>query len=325
MPSLSKKRKGGLIDDMQSDEDIFGKVMMSKEPRLSLILDGLTTFQRNRLKKSTEWGNLEDAILKFNQEDESITSFEESVSLDHYNFNFGDKSPEFDALVNKINEIKRESLEIESEAANKTEKKVKNQIWPTFEIEQPVNGSLRQEPVRSYDKRQQVPERVSVAPPVVDFKTIKTTQEMDPSVERRQPNPVAVFDIPTPEYKEEARIAFSSVQLNPKAPEKVNTRRQRVPDDDLPVTAPPPPPEEAADEVPESPRGVLKEDWNISIRENIGNTSPPPQLDLEDEVSQELSASIPDKLDEVTIKPAGHTSSTTLNRSEEVLSKIPLA
>jgi hypothetical protein len=55
MPTLTKKCKGGRIEDsMGSKEDAFGKVMMSKEPRLSLILDGLTTFQRNRLKKSTE-------------------------------------------------------------------------------------------------------------------------------------------------------------------------------------------------------------------------------------------------------------------------------
>ncbi|XP_013197912.1 uncharacterized protein LOC106140814 [Amyelois transitella] len=47
-----------------------GMVIKSKEPRLSLNLsktsaiEGLNTFQRNRLKKASEFGNLEDAIVK---------------------------------------------------------------------------------------------------------------------------------------------------------------------------------------------------------------------------------------------------------------------
>lgn len=148
IPSLAaKKRKGGRIeDDMHSDEDIFGKVMMSKEPRLSLILDGLNTFQRNRLKKSTEWGNLEDAILKLNQED-NAADLNQNLSLEDVRFGFNETNNEFDALVNKINEIKRESIEIRQEVAadeniNRINKKIKNQIWPTFEDELPrLNGS----------------------------------------------------------------------------------------------------------------------------------------------------------------------------------------
>ncbi|XP_050680209.1 uncharacterized protein LOC126976077 [Leptidea sinapis] len=47
-----------------------GIVMKPKEPRLSLniaktsAIEGLNTFQRNRLKKASEFGNLEDAIVK---------------------------------------------------------------------------------------------------------------------------------------------------------------------------------------------------------------------------------------------------------------------
>ncbi|XP_013178536.1 PREDICTED: uncharacterized protein LOC106125760 isoform X1 [Papilio xuthus] len=47
-----------------------GIVLKQKEPRLSLniaktsAIEGLNTFQRNRLKKASEFGNLEDAIVK---------------------------------------------------------------------------------------------------------------------------------------------------------------------------------------------------------------------------------------------------------------------
>ncbi|XP_057662707.1 uncharacterized protein LOC130897810 [Diorhabda carinulata] len=100
-------------DLMKSDEDLFRSEILSREPRLSLILDGLNTFQRNRLKKSTEWGNLEDAILKLDQEDEKFqNSFTDT------------ENSEYHAVVNKINEIKRES-----ETPNNL-KQIKNEIWP---------------------------------------------------------------------------------------------------------------------------------------------------------------------------------------------------
>nr|XP_008191645.2 PREDICTED: LOW QUALITY PROTEIN: uncharacterized protein LOC103312116 [Tribolium castaneum] len=154
IPTLTKKRKGRIEDDlMASEEDIFGKVVMSKEPRLSLMLDGLNTFQRNRLKKSTEWGNLEDAILKLNQEDES----DPKTDLD-----LSGKTEEIDAVVNKINEIKRESLEVQPPIKEETpppkpEKKVKNQIWP---FETKANGSaiVDDNPrLASVEKRQRKP------------------------------------------------------------------------------------------------------------------------------------------------------------------------
>ncbi|CAH0718519.1 unnamed protein product, partial [Brenthis ino] len=56
-----------LPDMIDSDKGI---VMKQKEPRLSLniaktsAMEGLNTFQRNRLKKASEFGNLEDAIVK---------------------------------------------------------------------------------------------------------------------------------------------------------------------------------------------------------------------------------------------------------------------
>lgn len=161
IPALSKKRKAAKIEDIfdsrtNSDDSLYGNALLKKEPRLSLILDGLNTFQRSRLKKSTEWGNLEDAILKLNNESGSSA---EQFNLDTSDgdmprtFSFGSKSPEFDALVNKINEIRQESPEIKinepeqmevlekvvdntvriAEIAIKPERKIKNQIWPSSE------------------------------------------------------------------------------------------------------------------------------------------------------------------------------------------------
>lgn len=131
------KRKAGRIEDtfdMQSDEDIFGKAMISKEPRLSLILDGLNTFQRNRLKKSTEWGNLEDAILRSNQDNSSLSDDTASETVE---FNFDDKNPTLNAVVNKINEIKKESANldiikaVEGDIQEVPDDIPKNKIWPS--------------------------------------------------------------------------------------------------------------------------------------------------------------------------------------------------
>ncbi|GJQ78745.1 hypothetical protein Trydic_g2779 [Trypoxylus dichotomus] len=118
MPAISKKRKGAKLEESfdskaSSNDSLYGNVLINKEPRLSLILDGLNTFQRSRLKKSTEWGNLEDAILNLNRSDSSengdSASRGEFDSSSEKNYEFGSKSPEFDALVNKINEIKQET------------------------------------------------------------------------------------------------------------------------------------------------------------------------------------------------------------------------
>ncbi|KAJ8970207.1 hypothetical protein NQ314_001354 [Rhamnusium bicolor] len=380
IPALTKKRKGERIEDifdMATDDDLFGKVMLSKEPRLSLILDGLSTFQRNRLKKSTEWGNLEDAIQKLNQEDESTTSFEDNMSD---KFSFDSKSPEFDALVNKINEIKRESQEIEVpmevvEAHNtKTEKRVKNQIWPTFEPPEISNNNphifatdkgnkIDLEIKRTYHPSSQIEEvdqktHISDKKPFENEMTItqsstenrqmkrqqipvlsgRTYHPSSPTeefgykinmpdkipfenTENRQTKPATRFEISTPEYKEDAQIAFSNIELIPKVPERI-TARQRVPEE---LIKPPPIAEQNSETVPEPTERVLKEDWNISVSENIMNTSPPPSLEIvEENIEQELKLTSPSKMEEVYTKPPVHNSTTVLNRSEEVLSKIPL-
>lgn len=184
IPAITKKRKAG--EDVNSDDDLYCSALIDKEPRLSLILDGLNTFQRNRLKKSTEWGNLEDAILKL--ENESVSS-SEKFSLDtpdgsmDRSFDFGAKSPEFDALVNKINEIKQETPEKDVDAKEINEqvtrvvgniekaedakiKQIKNQIWPTTNDSTPVvvnsNGILNNDSktlLESSPKKPDVPKK----------------------------------------------------------------------------------------------------------------------------------------------------------------------
>jgi hypothetical protein len=211
IPTLTKKRKGGRIEDsMGSEEDAFGKVMMSKEPRLSLILDGLNTFQRNRLKKSTEWGNLEDAILKLNQEDESGNSTYRNMSLENVKFDFGEKTEEFDALVNKINEIKRESMEltpsIKEEIVSppvKPEKRVKNQIWPAFETdagESKPNGSAIS-PATDFERK-----------PIDDNPRLV-------AAEKRQRKP-PMFEASEPVLPAEAVSVEKKVTIKPALPEK---------------------------------------------------------------------------------------------------------
>lgn len=75
-PLSPKKRKANSViessfyDDAVSEMVVMERNSKNKEPRLSLNLskpsamDGLNTFQRNRLKKASEFGNLEDAIVK---------------------------------------------------------------------------------------------------------------------------------------------------------------------------------------------------------------------------------------------------------------------
>ncbi|KAJ8976902.1 hypothetical protein NQ317_014073 [Molorchus minor] len=258
IPSLNKKRKGGRIEDtfdMDSDEDIFGKALLNKEPRLSLILDGLNTFQRNRLKKSTEWGNLEDVILKLNPEDESITSLEESQSL-------GNIEPKAIAVTDIV----------------KTENTVKNQIWPTFDdepiqnsnggayifqtdkgkkIEQEINERKWTEPTNNYEKRQQIPfvsERSY--PPTATDETQKN-KEIRP---RSENNEIFIYNSDI-SNQFETKVARCVKIVPPIMSEKIVI-------------------------VPE-PEARVKENWDIAVSENIINTSPPLSLEAA-ELPEEL-------------------------------------
>lgn len=109
--------------------DARENLLLDREPRLSLILDGLNTFQKDRLKNSTEWGNLEDAILSPDEEERRKSE------------------PQFNAVVDRVIQIKRESLEIElpEQVAREFTAKiihqepvVVNKLWPDEEeLEKP--------------------------------------------------------------------------------------------------------------------------------------------------------------------------------------------
>lgn len=74
-----------VLPDMDSEKGVSIK---HKEPRLSLniaktsAIEGLNTFQRNRLKKGSEFGNLEDAIVKGSN---SSIEFERNDEIDSTN------------------------------------------------------------------------------------------------------------------------------------------------------------------------------------------------------------------------------------------------
>lgn len=73
LPSLKKHGT-----DTESDDSLLAKVL--GDPRLSLTLDGLSTFQRSKLKKSSDWGNLEDAILDLGDNSKPVQIQETDVA-----------------------------------------------------------------------------------------------------------------------------------------------------------------------------------------------------------------------------------------------------
>lgn len=342
LPTLSRKHKGGNPDGdfdlIKSEEDLFGKMVLNKEPRLSLILDGLTTFQRNRLKKSTEWGNLEDAILKHNQEDDSFNSEADNISLERISLT--EKTPEFDAVVNKIKEIKRESLELLKPVEIKTDPVVRNEIWPNIDSRHSSNGHAHMIPS---DKPKNIeaispkesehceenslepenlirPVKPAVPPPPI--KSIRVHNRINepfelstirqPSAENRQMKPSVGLKLPPPVQSE---LNNSEVF---KASERVNLR-QRLPVQDT-IGQPLPKLEDGLNET------ELNYKWDIRSHDGIIDTSPPTSLDhienLDEvppplrEVDKVLSPSCPTYNDKLKSKPTV--------RAEEVLSKIPL-
>ncbi|CAH1991927.1 unnamed protein product [Acanthoscelides obtectus] len=304
-PPLHKEN----LELMKSEEDLFGKVMLTKEPRLSLILDGLNTFQRSRLKKSTEWGNLEDAILKLNQEDDSIVSLEDNQSLDRSSLN--ETSPEFDAVVNKINEIKRESLD--------GGRPVKNAIWPDLNGEEevkkpkmnnglegikPLDAEIMEEVVISKPDMH-IMEEVMISKPYVEDNAygIPTKPISPPRLKKVNNRIDEPFEKATPLSTAENRQVKASVAVKPPPevvqepvePPKVMKRisRQRVPEDNAPT-------------LPSPDRIFPTEPATSEWEENIMNTSPPPSLTLDDPTDS--SPQVP----RAPVKP------------QEILSQIPL-
>lgn len=226
-----RKRKSD--DLMKSDEDLFRSEVLSREPRLSLILDGLNTFQRNRLKKSTEWGNLEDAILKVDQEDEK---FENSFS--------DTENSEYHAVVNKINEIKRESEETSNNL-----KRIRNEIWPDHDgFPENINNIITVETVIDNVTENKDTEKES--------STFEQPVQKSIAINNRIYEP---FESPTNELNDILN------NIPPAIPEL--NKRQRVPD----VSALPP-----------DPISDIIDEWDSAFPESITNTSPPHSLEIED-------------------------------------------
>ncbi|XP_072384964.1 uncharacterized protein [Diabrotica undecimpunctata] len=251
IPSRKRKVVRNDEDYLKSDEDLFRSEVLNKEPRLSLILDGLNTFQRNRLKKSTEWGNLEDAILKVNQDDEK--DGHSSLEADN---------SEYHAVVNKINEIKRESEDVLTDP--NSPKKIKNEIWPDIN--------------KSGDSVVEINDMVETViddDPVVKIEHIDVPEEPVLLIVQKNTN------INNKIY-EPFDIQQLDVDLSPRPAPYVEiviperNKRQRLPDSSA-VPVPP-------DPVPE-----ILDEWDIAFPENITNTSPPHSLETEDAVPLQYS------------------------------------
>ncbi|CAH2098760.1 unnamed protein product [Euphydryas editha] len=98
-----------------------GIVLKQKEPRLSLniaktsAMEGLNTFQRNRLKKASEFGNLEDAIVKgsnSSMESSKHGSQEIVVRKSQNNLNLTQESEEHETSDHLARRIMDENLKV---------------------------------------------------------------------------------------------------------------------------------------------------------------------------------------------------------------------
>lgn len=169
IPTLNKKRKAtkdDLDSKLSSDESLYENPGVKiKEPRLSLALDGLDTFQRNRLKKSSEWGNLEDVILNLDKVeaedsgDEAKPEFTDAKAPIKFDFGVKDDVPFLgnneeikNTIWPKLNDdgaddtINVEKIAIKPQIVDKKDKvlkkaedvnnvSVQNVVWPTEQID----------------------------------------------------------------------------------------------------------------------------------------------------------------------------------------------
>lgn len=134
IPTLSKKRKAqeddNDIDNFNSDEFLYANSLSkNKEPRLSLGVENLTVFQTPRLKKSSQWGNLEDVIDndKNDPTDKNKSDFDKEMTKTNIVGSIAKISTE-EIKVNQIEkEIKTNQIETEI-TTNQIEKEIQNQI-----------------------------------------------------------------------------------------------------------------------------------------------------------------------------------------------------
>lgn len=348
IPTLSKKRKGGkLEDDKSSDEDLYGKALINKEPRLSLVLDGLNTFQRNRLKKSTEWGNLEDAILNHSGSDWTLDGVngndsDESFNLQDKKFDFGPKSPEFNALVNKINEIKKEAddlgqvksevddfskeIELEMEAKLKDLHRKKNNIWPT-DIFSRTNGD--DDGILSVEKPVEIdmPEAILNIPNTA----MTTVQLVNEDASKQFSNLQDTFDHNAKEIKKTVKNDISSFYDSAQNAAKV------LEHNNVEIKFDKPEPKVRTDisnetEIrrPSFERVKLPERIDVSTKTDKVNNIIEPTVDTMhksfDKTADDVNKTVEDlrkTIDETVIKPAENTVERMNKTINDVTSKIP--
>lgn len=137
---------------LDSSDNVNQALGHSKEPRLSLnisniSMEGLNTFQRNRLKKASEWGNLEDAILLKKDLTGSTNSGSSEMATSAENLNQTDVSgkimiakaldDENTKLNSEINKLRLVSSTVVGESVEKAVVKT-NELQDNLRIQTPA-------------------------------------------------------------------------------------------------------------------------------------------------------------------------------------------
>ncbi|XP_066154896.1 uncharacterized protein [Euwallacea fornicatus] len=239
--------------------DATENLLIDKEPRLSLILDGLNTLQKSRLKSSAEWGYLEDAILNPCVDDEGWDQRRQS-------------EPHFNAVIDRVIQIKRESQEIDlpeevmreyqqKQPKNDT-KVVVNKLWPDEEdLNQPEKPVV---PERTKLKMSEIPqpaERASKAEDASTRTSLLNHQSANVSVEVQCIKPIPPRREKTPE--KETTIINLNNKLGPLA---TTFEKQSI--------------TEMCSQMAKGRNGdgMIKDEWEVIT------TSPPASMTLVDEV-----------------------------------------
>lgn len=249
-----KKRKSNSVFDpnyygddapIDSSESVDQILIHSKEPRLSLnignvSMDGLNTFQKNRLKKSTEWGNLEDAIISkkgiagsshssSSDMNSSIEKLNDPTSLTNGVFTASDeKSKKLNGEINKFRQMMSESID---DTSNDTFTIRSKEVPTTITMETFVNDFNKADvfkttdttlPFNSIPNEQQTsqrkPEISSRSKIALDNSLTKPSFEIGAYV--------------SDAYKTEPTVISSSGKLSPKMEEKLTLIYDtNIPDD----------------------------------------------------------------------------------------------
>lgn len=263
--NLSKKRS----------HDARENLLIDREPRLSLILDGLTSFQRDRLKTSTEWGNLEDAILSLSREEEDCSQRRSS-------------EPQFNAVMDRVIQIKRESLEINilpdevirqyQRGAQPAPAEVVNKLWPDDQdivpLEKKPEATKRS---LETDEKPVVPERtkLKVCDPVDKKPDGPPAKLASSSLICANPGLTVEYECikPVPPKREKTPDKETIINLNSKiskVPPVTSFEKQNI--------------SEMCSQIAKGRNGenqMIKDEWEVDALQNI---SPPASMTLVDEV-----------------------------------------